>query len=311
LKRSATEVLRRGFDNTVANGPLILIRIAEGIVFVGIIIAAVVAAVVPIAVAAGLSKFDISNSSNPAEAVAAAIVQHWMLIVYLLLILTLVLLVLVAIHSFVEAGTAQVFVDAERRAKPVTAPRRDVFSVFTIDRWMAGGRQGWWSIFWIYNATWSVAGLIILIPLLITMVLMVAVGDTAAKVMAGCAGLLLAVIIAIPVGVVTAIWTQKAITICVARAATAGVALRSAWDEMRADFGRHLAVAFVLFMISIGGAMVISMLSLPFQIGQQHNSVFSLAFAPLRIISSFAQTIFSAAVGAWFLASFVALTEDR
>ena len=202
MKRSATEVLRRGFDSTLANWPLILIRIAEGIVFVGIVIAAVVAAVVPIAVAAGLSKFDISGSSNPAEAVAAAIVQHWMLIVYLLLILTLVLLVLVAIHSFVEAGSAQVFVDAERRAKPVTAPRRDVFNVFSIDRWMAGGRQGWWSIFWIYNATWSVAGLIILIPLLITMVLMVAASEAAGKVVAGCAGLLLSVIVAIPVAVV-------------------------------------------------------------------------------------------------------------
>lgn len=311
MKHSAAEVLRRGFDSTLANWPLILIRIAEGIVFVAIGIAAVVAAVVPIVVAAGLSKFDISGSSNPAEVVAAAFMQHWILFVYLLLILTLLFGVLVAIHSFVEAGTAQVFVDAERRAKPVTAPRRDVFSVFSIDRWMAGGRQRWWSVFWIYNATWSVAGLIILIPLLVTMVLMLAVGDTAGRVVTGCGGLLLTVIVAIPVGVVTAIWTQKAITICVARAATAGVALRSAWDEMRADFGRHLAVAFVLFMISVGGAMVISMLSLPFQIGQQHHAVFSLAFAPLQFVSSFAQTIFSAAISAWFLASFVALTEDR
>ena len=131
MKRSATEILRRGFESTLANWPLILIRIAEGIVFVGIVIAAVVAAVVPIAVAAGLSKFDISGASNPAEAVTAAIVQHWILIVYLLLILTLVLLVLVAIHSFVEAGTAQVFVDAERRAKPVTAPQHLAFTAKT------------------------------------------------------------------------------------------------------------------------------------------------------------------------------------
>ena len=39
MRRSATEVLRRGFDSTLANWPLILIRIAEGIVFVGIVIA--------------------------------------------------------------------------------------------------------------------------------------------------------------------------------------------------------------------------------------------------------------------------------
>src|SRR3989442_3794108 len=73
LKRSATEVLRRGFDSTLANWPLILIRIAEGIVFVGIVIAAVVAAVVSIAVAAGLSKVDISRASHPARAGHAGI----------------------------------------------------------------------------------------------------------------------------------------------------------------------------------------------------------------------------------------------
>jgi hypothetical protein len=52
-------------------------------------------------------------------------------------------------------------------------------------------------------------------------------------------------------------------------------------------------------------------LSLPFQIGQHRDALFSLAVAPLQLISSFAQTIFSAAVGTWFLASFVSLTEDR
>src|SRR5205807_2372573 len=140
LRRSATDVLRRGFDSTIANWPLIMIRIAEGIVFVGIVIVSVVAAIVPIAVSAGISKYDLKNAENPAEAIAALIVQHWMLIVYVLLILTVVLVVLIAIHSFVEAGTAQVFVDAERRAKGVTAPLRAVFRAFTIDRWMAGGR---------------------------------------------------------------------------------------------------------------------------------------------------------------------------
>jgi hypothetical protein len=312
LRRSATEVLRRGFDSTLANWPLILIRIAEGIVFVGIVIASIVAAIVPIAVAAGLSRYDVTNAANPAEAIAAAVMQHWLLIVYVLMILLVVLLLLVAIHSFVEAGTAQVFVDAERRARTVPAPPRQAFRAFTVDRWMAGGRQGWWSVFWIYNATWSVAGLIMLIPLIVTLAVMFAIGDTTARVIAGCGGLVVSVLIMLPVAVIVAIWTQKAITVCVARAATTSDALRQAWREMRDDFGRHFAVAFVLFIVSIGGAMVISMITFPMSFTAQHRDPFmSLAFAPLQIVVSLAQTIFSAGIGAWFLASFVTLTEDR
>ena len=312
MRRSATDVLRRGFDSTVANWPLILIRIAEGIAFVGIIIVSIVAAIVPIAVSAGISKYDVTNAANPAAAVAEAVLQHWMLIVYVFLIVSVVLLVLVALHSFVEAGTAQVFVDAERRAKGVTAPARQVFSAFTIDRWMAGGKAGWWSIFWIYNATWSVAALIILVPLLLTAAAMIVINDATVKIVAGCGGLVLSFVIMLPVAVVVAIWTQKAITVCVARAAGTSDALRVAWREMRDDFGRHFAVAFVLFMVSIGGAMVISMITFPMSFTAQHRDPFmSLAFAPMQIIVSFAQTIFSAGIGAWFLASFVTLTEDR
>ena len=71
MRRSATDVLRRGFDSTLANWPMILIRIAEGIVFVGIILVSIVAAIVPIAVSAGISRYDVTNAANPAEAVAA------------------------------------------------------------------------------------------------------------------------------------------------------------------------------------------------------------------------------------------------
>jgi hypothetical protein len=312
LRRSATEVLRRGFDSTLANWPLILIRIAEGIVFVGIVIVSIVAAIVPIAVAAGLSRHDVTNSSNPADAIAAAVLQHWMLIVYVLLILAVVLLVLVAIHSFVEAGTAQVFVDAERRARAVAAPVRQAFRAFTIDRWMSGGKAAWWSVFWIYNATWSVAGLIMLIPLILTLAVMFAISDTAARVIAGCGGLVLSFVIMLPVAIIVAIWTQKAITVCVARALTTTDAMRVAWREIRDDFGRHFAVAFVLFIVSFGGAMVISMITAPMSFTAHGRDPFmSLAFAPMQIFVSIAQTVFSAGIGAWFLASFVTLTEDR
>lgn len=311
MKRSTTEVLRRGFDSTVANWPLIVIRIAEGVLFVAIVIGSIVAAIVPVAVAAGLSHFEPSGDRQPAEVIAGMIVEHWMLILYILLIVSVLLLLLMAIHSFVEAGCAKVFVDAERQAGESAAANRDRFRAFTAERWMAGGRASWWSVFWIYNAAWGIGGLIILIPLLATLAFMLVVSDTGARVAIGCAGTVLSVLIMIPVGIIIAVWTQKAITVTVARPAGAGAALRLGWREIGSDAGRHIAVAVIIFAVSFGGAMLISMSTFPLTFARSHPPLVDLAFAPAQIGLSFLQSIFSSAVGLWFLASYVGLTEER
>ena len=54
----------------LTNWPLIAIRIAENFLFVLIIIGSIIAAIIPVAVAAGLSRFDLKNAENPAAAVA-------------------------------------------------------------------------------------------------------------------------------------------------------------------------------------------------------------------------------------------------
>jgi hypothetical protein len=310
LKRSTTEVLRRGFDSTVANWPLIAIRIAESVIFVAMVIGSIVAAIVPVAVAAGLSHFDTTGDRQPAEVLAGIIVQHWILILYIFLIASAVLLLLIGIHSFVEAGTAKVFVDAERLAGQAAASGRDRFRSFTIDRWLEGGRRSWWSVFWIYNIAWSVGGLILLVPLLATIALMLAISGTGARVAIGCGGLAISILIMVPIAIVTAIWTKKAIAVTVSRAAGAAAALRLGWREIGSDAGRHVAVAVIIFVIAFGGAMVISMTSLPFSFARSHPPLVDLAFAPAQIAISFAQSIFSSAVGLWFLASYVGLTEE-
>ena len=300
----------------LANWQLIAIRIAESFLFVLIVIGSVVAAIIPIAVAAGFSNFDsIRNADNPGDVLAALLIGHWLLIVYILAIITLLFAVLIAIHSFVEAGNARVFVDAEHKAPQTMPVPRDTFRTFTMDRWISGGRMSWWGVFWIYNVAWSVAGLILLIPLALTMVAMLLAQENGARIAFGCGGLAIVFITGIPVFVVVAIWTQKAIAVCVARAATAGTSLKQAWSGIRADFGRHFAVAFILFVITFGGSMAISMFTMPMSFLQGaagHGSpMIGLAFAPARIITSFLQSIFSSAVGLWFLASFVGLTEER
>lgn len=312
MKRNTTDVLRRGFDNTLANWQLIGIRIAENFLFLLLIIVSIVAAVVPIAVAAGLTTFDPGSSSDPGEAMLMIFVQHWPLILYILVIVTVVLGLLIAIHSFVDAGCAKVFVDGERAAARASVAGRAAFSAFNIDRWLQGGRASWWSVFWIYNLAWGVAGVIMLLPLMATLAGILAVTENSARIVMACGGLVFTVLVVVPVAIVTAIWTQKAIVVAVSRAAAAREALRASWREMRADFSRHFAVAFILFAITIGGSAMISLFGAPMQFGKVLQSPYlGLAFAPVQVISSFAQAIFSAAIGLWMLASFVALTEER
>jgi hypothetical protein len=312
--RSTTDVLRRGFDSMLANWPLIAIRIAESLVFVMIVIGSIVAMIIPIAVTAGLSRFDLKNADNPASAVAALIVEHWALIFYIFVIVTVLLIVLVALHSFVEAGNTKVFVDAERAAARVAQPSRDTFRAFAMDRWLLGGRNSWWSIFWIYNIVWAVGGLILLIPLLLTIFGMIAVDEPGPRVAMGCGGLAITLLFLIPISIVIAIWTQKAIAVCVARTATASESLKLGWDAIRGDFGRHFAVAFIIFVIAFGGAMALSMFTMPISMlrsGSGAPPFINIAFAPAQIVTSLAQTILSSAVGLWFLAAYVGLTEER
>jgi len=304
--RNTTDTLRRGFDSTLANWPLIAIRIVESLLFVIIVIGCVVAAIIPIAVSAGFSKFDFDKADDAANAIASFLVNHWIVIVYALAIFTLLLIVLIAVHAFVEAGNARVFVDAEHTAQ---------FRAFNMERWLRGGREGWWGVFWIYNAAWTVAGVILLVPLLLTIVALFLVDPPGAKVALGCAGLAITFIIGIPLAVLTAIWTQKAIAVCISRGVAGRAALSQAWAGIRADFGRHFAVAFLLMAITFGGSMMISMFTAPMSLmsgSASHGApLVSLMFAPARVVSSLLQSVFSAGVGLWFLASFIGMTEEQ
>jgi hypothetical protein len=310
--RNTTDTLRRGLDNTLANWPLIAIRIAENLLFLMLVIFSIVAAVVPVAIAAGFSNFDLKNTEEPTQAIAALIVEHWPIILYVLLIAAVVLLIFVAIHAFVEAGCAKVFVDGERNASG-TASTREAFRTFNMDRWLQGGRSSWWTVFGIYNIVWGIGGIILLIPLILTLGAMFLVSEPGGRIAIACGGLLLTFLVIIPVTIVMAVLTQKAITVAVARAANARAAVRAGWSEIRRDFGRHFAVAFIIFVVGLGGSMMIGSLSAPMSIMRDigHVPLASLVFAPAQIISSFAQSVFSAAVGLWFLAAYVGLTEEK
>jgi hypothetical protein len=309
MKASATEVIRRGFENTIANWPLLLIRIGEGVLMMILAIGAIIAIIVPIALSLGLNTMTIENPADLFETVMAILVDQWMVIVYVIAVVTLMITIFVAIHSFVEAGSARVYIDGERIAGPGAFGPRERFKVFSVEKWLEGGKRDWWSVFWIYNFAWAIASLIILAPFLAAAALIFVVRDEpAAMAGIGCLAVAFLMFFTLAVIVVTNIWCQKAIVVCAARTHRAVGALGEAWREFRMDTGRHIGVALILFLLTIVGTGVFASISAISGISDSPS--FALAMMPMQMIGSFANTVFSTIMGAWFLACFSALSVD-
>ncbi|HEY3057154.1 MAG TPA: hypothetical protein VGK31_14605 [Thermoanaerobaculia bacterium] len=307
MRRTATEILRRGFESVLANWPLLLIRIGESVLLVMIAIVAAVALIVPVLMSIGIDRMQSYPAGHMMEVFLDIIMNHLAIIFYVLIAITLMLVVFVAIHSFVVAGCVRVYVDAERKNVQVATPTRNDFRMFSGERWLSGGTKKWWSLFWIYNIAWGIGGLIMLLPLMaVAGVVFFLRENGPAAAVTGCVGLIFSFLFMFLAAIVTNVWTQKAIVDCVARNSGAVASLRSAWNEIVSDAGRHIAVAVVMIAVTIGGSMLFSTFS---AMGSFDHSG-GLMMMPLQFSASIANGIFSAAVGAWFLASFSALAVE-
>jgi hypothetical protein len=291
VKRNAADVIRRGFEITAANWPLLLIRIAEHLLFAILAIASVVAIVVPIAVSAGLGHFELDpdNPNGAAGIVTQALIDHWLLFLFILLVITAVLIVFVALHSFVQAGSADVYAANQ----------------FTGERFIAGGKRGWLPVFWIYNIAWLFAGVVLLVPLLPVPFIIYLIGESMAGIVVGCLLLIVWAFFAILVGMATALWTMKAIVVAMTRNLPARESLREARRMIRLEPGAHFAVAFIMLVIWFGGTALIGMFSGFASIG--HATPLAIFTAPLHLFLSLLNAIFSAGVESWFLASFISM----
>jgi hypothetical protein len=305
LKRPVSDVIRRGFSNTLANWQLLLIRIAESAIAFMIVIAILLAAIVPVVVTAlrgSGSGFDLEHPDRILESIIELVTEHWLLLSWLVVLATLVLGLILAVRSFVEAGTARIFFDGE--AAEATTGK---FAVFDVQRWFDGGKESWWPIFLIYNIVGLYAILGALVPVLV-MLMVVTIGGSGSIIL-GCIAVPLLVLAVIALAVIVALWNQKAIVICVGRGLGAVASVRAGWRELMDDFPRHLGVAALIAIITFGATALLSMITIVGSFG--HQSGLSMAFSPLRIVESFAQTSVSAIAGTWFIACFVALTSDN
>ena len=64
MKRNPIELAVRALKNAFVNWQLVAIRMAEGVVFIFLIVVALLATIIPAAVAAGLSKLNLRDAEN-------------------------------------------------------------------------------------------------------------------------------------------------------------------------------------------------------------------------------------------------------
>ena len=313
MKRGVFDILRRGLDNALANWQVSLIRFIEAVLFLAIFVGAVIVIFVPIVLSLGLSLATFDASGELAEALDT-LASKWVLLIWVFLGVTVLLLVFMLVHSFVEAGCVRVLVDGERKAGPAIAGPRGRYRTFSLERFMAGAKDGWWTIFWIYNIVWGVAALILLIPLLPTIALMIIFrAQEGIAVVAGCLGLLVTMFFAILVTIVAGIWCNRAIVNWGARGSSARDAVSSASSEIRMDLGRHVLTAIALFVVTMAGSAFFASFSMFAGFGEafgRGSNVLAVMMLPLRLAGSVLNSAFSAMIGSWFAASYAAIALD-
>ena len=313
MRRGVFDLLRRGFDNTFANWQLALIRFLEAFVFIAITIAVVAVMLVPVFLSLGVRLTEL-DTPEEFESVITALTSKWVMLLWIFLGISVLLLLFIVIHSFVEAGCARVFVDADRLAGPEIMGTRSRYRIFSWQRWAAGAKAGFWPVFWIYNAIWSVAGLIILIPLLPTIAAMLAFrGNEGVAVLSGCLGMLVTMMLAIVVAIVCALLTNRAIVAWAAHHTGAVESMRIGWQAIKTDLARHLLTALAIIVVGFAGSLFFSMFSMFAGIGEAKGriDVFMMITLPLRLLGSILNSAFSAILGSWYIATYAALATDN
>jgi hypothetical protein len=313
VKRGVFDLLRRGLDNAFANWQVSLIRFLEAIAFLFLTVGTILIVLAPIFVSLGLKLADLQQPDDVAQTMAA-LLQKWVLLVWVFVALSVMVLVFMLIHSFVEAGCARVIVDADRSAGPAATGARARYRTFSLDRFMTGAKNGWWPVFWIYNIVWGLACLLLLIPLLPTIALMLIFrAQEGVAVIAGCLGLLVTGLFAILVTIIAAIWCNRAIVNWAARGEGARAAVSHASAEIRLDLGRHLGVAVAIFVVAMAGSAFFATFSMFAGFGEafgRGENVLMLMMLPLRFVGSILNSAFSAFLGTWFLGCYSAIALD-
>lgn len=281
--------------------------VAEGVVLAVIIMLGLVVTIVPLAIAGSSALESLESAASgddPAAFIRWVLFEHPFLVMYAIIALTAIVVIAVAVHSFVRAGFIGVYIDGDRAAG--ASSLRDGMKVFTPERWFTHGRRGWWQVFLIYQVTWGLYGLVLLVPIVAVGALLMMTMDTEAVVFVGCGGVLVVMLIAFLGGLFVSVWTQLALTEAVRLNLPAGKAIRAGTAMLRARPGEIFAAVIILF----GAVIVVMMLFavLYMMIGALSIiPLMSIVTIPFQIVLSIAQSAVQTFMAGWFIAVFVAI----
>jgi hypothetical protein len=268
-----------------------------------LMVGGIIALALPVFFGVAWSRIDIETMQP--DTLFRLLLDHPLMISWIIVGVTVLIIVAVAVHAFVQAGSVGIYIDGERLAGETPA-ERGAFRAFSPERWWTYGRSFWWPVFLIYNIAWGIFGLILIVPLLAMLVAVVIAQDNAAVAIVGCLGVLMIFMVLIVGGIAVTIWCDLAIAETVRSGATPRQSLNRAGVALKSGIGDVLIIVAVLFAISVAvmgvsfGAYVI------IGLGSSIPGL-SVLFFPVQILMSFAQNAFSVFIAAWFIAAFASV----
>ncbi len=289
-----------------------LIALAEGVVLGIVVIVGILITVVPMAIAGSTALDSLEaaalSDDDPVAFLQWILFEHPFMVMYAILAITAFVVVAVALHAFVRAGFIGVYIDGDRAAGG--SSEREALKVFTPESWFAHGQRAWWPLFLIYQITWGLYGLVLLIPIALVAALMVATMDTDAVVLAGCGGVLVVLLIAFFGGIFVSVWTQLALTEAVRLNLSAWRAIKAGTAMLLSRPGEIFTVVIILIGVLIVGLMLFTVLYM--MIGALSMiPLMAIATIPFQFVLSIAQSAMSTFMAGWFIAAFVAIAVRR
>ncbi|MDX1582329.1 MAG: hypothetical protein R3338_01895 [Thermoanaerobaculia bacterium] len=299
-------LIQRAFESTIANWPLLLIRVAASVAMTVVVLIAVIPIVFFAIYSGTMSGIEsVTTSADMLE----WLWRNAIVVAALLVAITLIVAVAIAIHAFVSGGVAGVFLDADRAA-PREAWTRAQLAAFTPDRWLGHATRTWWPIFIIYNLTWGIWFLVLMLPLVIVIPLFIGMAENEVLGIAGCVILFFWVFAAIVGSIIVHVWTELAVLDCVAAEMAKIIApIRHAFSILMKNAIRVIALVLLMFLIAIATSGVSVGMQIGFELGMQIDEL-AFLLIPVQIMFSLIQTMISVFVGAWLMACFATIVNE-
>lgn len=300
-----SEILQRALRNVLANWPLMLLRVAEGIIAVIVIVIGIVAAAIPVILLFGIhadefntpDEFFAFYQSNPGTVMGAIMVAA--------LVFGVILIAAIAVHAFVQAGAVGIYLDAEEAAPP--GAQIAEFRRFDFTRFLDYGRRAWLPVFWIYNLAWGAYGAVLLVPLIFLLLMMILYKDVTPVIVGGCIVAAFVVIVAVLAAIVLDLWVQVATVLAVRTGRNARESLADSLALAKRQFGLLLLAVAVRFGVSFASQAVFS--TFYFGIGAASSVPFvGMILLPFHIMLIVAQMAVGFVVQHWFIAAVVAIS---